>query len=70
MWKLHFSVKKVEGFRTGLPLTYKENSFPNVNFKLIFKLDKASLGANQRIFNVAGTNHLEESYFLPSHELL
>ena len=70
MWKLHFSVKKVEGFRTRLPLKYKENSFPNVNFKLIFKLDKASLGANQGIFNVAETNHLEESYFLPSHELL
>ena len=34
-------------------MTYKENSFPNVNFKLIFKLDKASLGANQRIPNVA-----------------
>ena len=33
-------------------MTYKENSFPNVNFKLIFKLDKASLGANQRILNV------------------
>ena len=67
MWKLHFSMKKVESFRTRLPLTYKENSFPNVNFKLIFKLDKASLGANQRSFNVAEM-FLEESYFLPSHE--
>ena len=46
-------LKKVEAFRTRLPMTYKENSFPNVNFKLIFKLDKASLGANQRILNVA-----------------
>ena len=33
-------------------MTYKENSFPNVNFKLIFKPDKTSLGANQRILNV------------------
>ena len=48
-----FFLKKVEAFRTRLPTTYKENSFPNVNFKLIFKLDKASLGANQRILNVA-----------------
>ena len=48
-----FLLKKVEAFRTRLPMTYKENYFPNVNFKLIFKLDKASLGANQRILNVA-----------------
>ena len=48
-----FFLKKVEAFRTILAMTYKENSFPNVNFKLIFKLDKASLGANQRIPNVA-----------------
>ena len=48
-----FFLKKVEAFRTILAMTYKENSFPNVNFKLIFKLDKASLGANQRILNVA-----------------
>ena len=47
-----FFLKKVEAFRTRLPMTYKENSFPNVNFKLIFKPDKASLGANQRILNV------------------
>ena len=47
-----FILKKVEAFRTRLPMTYKKNSFPNVNFKLIFKLDKASLGANQRILNV------------------
>ena len=39
-----FFLKKVEAFRTRLPMTYKENSFPNVNFKLIFKLDKASQG--------------------------
>ena len=45
-----FSVKKVEGFRTRLPLTYKENSLPAVNFKQIFKLDKASLSANQKDF--------------------
>ena len=48
-----FFLKKVEDFRTRLPMTYKENSFPNANFKPIFKLDKASLGANQKILNVA-----------------
>ena len=42
-----FFVKKVEGFRTKLPVTYKENSFPNVNFKL----DKASLSANRKDFH-------------------
>ena len=42
-----FFVRKVEGFRTKLPVTYKENSFPNVNFKL----DKASLSANRKDFH-------------------
>ena len=42
MWKFHYFVKKVEGIRTRLHHV-KKNYFPNVNFKLIFKLDKASL---------------------------
>ena len=76
MCKLHFSIKKFKGFRARLPLTYKENYFPNVNFKLIFKLDKASLSANWKDFQrrrdqpPSAQAFLGESYFLPSHDSL
>ena len=57
-------------------VTKKRELFPNVNFKLIFKLHKASLSANRKDFQrrrdwpPSAQAFSGESYFLPSHHPL